>query len=202
MVCPPAGPGPTLFPLPDVCGDPCFPCQLHTYGCPEAPFWYFNVDAVGLVRDADDDRAFAVLGEFDGVDTTSVIDRLDTDDLGHWFELGGSFTLGYVCTPRYGVEVSFLGAKPWDQSAALRDSDGNLFSPFSDFGNPPLAAFDNNDVAWIREYSAPVLGRSQPAPASGDAAHSAANVAVLRRALRAHRRAFRLLHVRRRYGRH
>jgi hypothetical protein len=149
------GPCPETFAVPKVHPDPCFPCEVKTYGCPNAPYCYAQMDMVGLIRDVDEEIDFAVLGELDGGGlTTTPLATLGTDDLDNKFEIGGHLLLGYMFTPRFGLELGLLGMSDWDRDAGLRDRDGNLFSPFSDFGNPPSADFDFNNLAFIRDYSA------------------------------------------------
>lgn len=136
--------------------EPCVPCEPKTYGCPEAPFWYVEADAIALMRDPDSDRAFATLGPDDG----DPVFALSSGDLEYGFRPGGRLLLGRMLGPRYGLETTVLVADDWAESLAVRDNTanglggfGNLFSPFTDFGNPPVDGLDYNNLAMIREAS-------------------------------------------------
>ena len=77
-----------------------------------------------------------------------------------------SINLACACWPGGGstivlaIEASFLGLLQWDESRAVRDSTvnsqgtaGNLFSPLTNFGNPPQVGLDFNTLASLRIIS-------------------------------------------------
>lgn len=73
------------------------------------------------------------------------------------FNAGGRFLLGASLGDYYRLEGSFLGAYQWGDTQTVRNQDanalggtGNLYSPFSDFGNSPaIERVDYNDLASI-----------------------------------------------------
>jgi hypothetical protein len=77
------------------------------------------------------------------------------------FRAGGVVRLGRMVTETWGIEYGYLGAASWNGDAAVADQTdngqgglGDLFSPFGDFGDSPVAGFDYNELVSIS-------GRSQ-----------------------------------------
>lgn len=118
-------------------------------GCP--PNWYGRGELMALWRDANDKRPFATLGPQGPV-------ALSTSDLDREAGAGARVLLGKSLGPWYRVEASYFGAYTWSSDAAVRNLDtndqagvGNLYSPFSNFGDPAgIVGLDYNDFASIR----------------------------------------------------
>jgi len=140
--------------------------------------WYFAADAVALKRDPDGDRPFAALGtrewEEDGgvwesTDTRTIV--LGTQNFDFDFAGGGRAVIGRRLGDWYAVEVSYMQVNSWREAAAVRDDSvfvaevddttgdptaeyvGSLFSPFSDFGDPPVLGLDYNNLVSIDSFS-------------------------------------------------
>jgi len=104
-----------------------------------------------LWRDANDKRPFATLGALGPV-------ALSTSDLDSESAAGARVMLGKTLGPWYRLEASYFGAYTWSSDAAIRNLDtndqngvGNLYSPFSGFGDPAgIVGVDYNDFASIR----------------------------------------------------
>lgn len=133
------------------CGDVSDPCRywdLH----PQAgrPDWYAITELVPLTRDANE-LNFQSIGP-----TRNFV--LGTSLFEPEFDAGARATLGRTLGDCYRVEASYLGSYSWSDSAAVRNLDanalggaGNLFSPFSNFGNPAaIPGVDFNNFASIR----------------------------------------------------
>jgi hypothetical protein len=152
--------GPTVYLERTVHGDPCFPCEPKTYGCPDAPFWYVEADAIAMLRDPDDSRVLATLGPVDPDGNPAPVVALGTSDLEFGFQPGGRIMIGRMLGQRYGIEATFSAVDDWYECAAVRDNTpnavngvGNLFSPFTDFGNPAVDGLDYNNLVTLRESS-------------------------------------------------
>jgi hypothetical protein len=130
-------------------------------GCPQPPLyyedprepWYVIADVMALKRDPSDERPIATR------DTpTDVV--LSTSDLRNEFEAGLRVLVGRQLSEWYSVEASYFGLMTWNAQAAVRDTTtnalgtaGNLFSPFTNFGDPAVAGFDFNSLAAIENRS-------------------------------------------------
>ncbi len=129
-------------------------CEVEPMLAPPRCPWYFRTDAVMLRRDVHGATDAATL---DGPD----ILVLSTRDLDMPFRAGPKFLIGHTLGDSpYQVEASYLWLGDWDDSAAVRNTtdnglggQGNLFSPFTDFGNPPAEGLDYNNFVTIREFS-------------------------------------------------
>jgi hypothetical protein len=118
--------------------------------------WYASAELAPLVYDVDDDIDFATLGPL-GEDVVS------TDDLHTKYQEGARVIVGYALDNYWRVEGQLVGRHEWEHSDSYADADpnteggtGNLFSPFSGFGNPPILGLDFNELAQITlrsEYS-------------------------------------------------
>jgi hypothetical protein len=114
---------------------------------------YVNTDFVAFRRDWQQSQAFATLGSTDHI-------VLSTSDLQTVYQPGMRVLVGRRLNDWFALEASYLGLF---QSNVLRSTrnisenalgtEGNLFSPFSNFGNPPEVGFDYNDFASIRIQS-------------------------------------------------
>lgn len=124
-----------------------WPAAVNGY----APCWYGKTDMLALFREPKDDFTMATLGAGGpGV--------LGTRDFESEFDAGVRALLGMTCGDWYRLEVLYFGSYAWDDSAAVRNFDGNdeggtgnLFSPFSDFGRPDgVVGLDYNNFASLR----------------------------------------------------
>jgi hypothetical protein len=117
-------------------------------GCP--PSWYVRSDMLALYRDTTYTVPFATLGP---VGPTA----LSTANFDAEFQAGVRATLGKSLGDWYRMEVTYFGSHSWDDTAAVRNTDdnavgtiGNLYSPFSAFGNPDgIDGLDYNDFVSI-----------------------------------------------------
>ena len=120
-----------------------------TNGCP--PAWYGKAEMLALFRDMQDGYGFATLGPGGPV-------ALGTGDFRSEFSAGVRALVGKSLGDWYRVELSYFGSHSWDDSVAVRNLDtndqagfGNLYSPFTDFGNPAgVVGLDYNDFASMR----------------------------------------------------
>ncbi|MGD0655859.1 MAG: BBP7 family outer membrane beta-barrel protein [Thermoguttaceae bacterium] len=143
--------------LPDDLSDasPFFPCLGNLCGeqPPRCP-WYGRADAVWLMRDRIDPVSLQTLGTLGDV-------VLSTDAINAPFRAGTQAVVGHnIGESRWQIDGTYLYMGIWDDAAAVRDSTsngintGNMFSPFSNFGQPPNNnGFDYNDFVSIREFS-------------------------------------------------
>lgn len=132
---------------PDLCAYPPAPV-------PPRPSWYFQTEALVLRRDVHGCTDVATLGN--PTDTVFSTDHLDEP-----FKAGARFLIGHTFgeTP-FQMEFSYMALSPVDSSADIRNAStnalngqGNLFSPFTDFGDPAVVSVDYNRRVSIREYS-------------------------------------------------
>jgi hypothetical protein len=86
---------------------------------------------------------------------------LSTDAINAPFRAGTQAVVGRnIGESRWQIDGTYLYMGTWDDAAAVRDTTsngintGNMFSPFSNFGQPPNNnGFDYNDFVSIREFS-------------------------------------------------
>jgi hypothetical protein len=98
-----------------------------------------------------------------GDDVTNV---LGTQHLHFGFQGGGRALVGRTLGQCHAIEVSYFDLTDWSEMAAVRDDTvfvedvdrvtgaettfpASLFSPFSDFGDPPIEGLDYNYLATI-----------------------------------------------------
>jgi hypothetical protein len=139
----------------------------------DRPAWYFQTEGIMFRREESSDRVFAALIEREltgdagaSAFADHVTDVLGVGDLRFGFHAGGRVMIGRTLGAWHALEVSYFQLADWDELAAVRDdtefiaevdADGvptvtypaSLFSPFSDFGNPPTIGLDYNDVAYV-----------------------------------------------------
>ncbi|MBN2217825.1 MAG: BBP7 family outer membrane beta-barrel protein [Pirellulales bacterium] len=127
-----------------------FPIGRITCKSPPHAFWYGEVTAVGLKRNAE-----PAGGPIATLDTPDNV-VLRAADAWPDFRAGGMVRLGRMFTPTWGIEYGYLGAGTWEGDAAVRDQTpntpgglGNLFSPFGGFGAAPVDDFDYNELVSI-----------------------------------------------------
>ncbi len=114
---------------------------------------YFTADMVAFRRDWQASQTFATLD-------TSTNAVLGTHDLPFVFQPGMRLLAGRRFNDWFALEASYIGLLDWNESRSVRDSTsnalgttGNLFSPFSNFGDPPIVGFDYNYFASIHVVS-------------------------------------------------
>ena len=154
---------------------PALPAEFLMCHTPGVPAWYVQMEGLALKRDASRDQTFQalVIREWaedtttsEWVATDTVFHALGTQDLHFGYQGGGRALVGRTLGNCHAFEVSFFDLTDWDEIAAVRDDtefvqevdvDGNpaltflasLFSPFSDFGDPPIVGLDYNYLASI-----------------------------------------------------
>jgi hypothetical protein len=103
-------------------------------GCP--PRWYARADVMPLFRNPKQGYSFATLGADGPV-------ALSTSDFRSEFDAGLRVTIGKPLGDWYRLEFTYAGAQEWNDQVGIRNTDpndqggiGNLFSPFSNFGDP------------------------------------------------------------------
>lgn len=98
----------------------------------------------------------------------TVTHALGTQDLHFGFQCGGRALIGRTLGACHAFEVSYFEVTDWNELAAVRDAtefvddvdgdgvpdfanpfDASLFSPFSDFGDPPIDGLDYNRLAQL-----------------------------------------------------
>lgn len=107
-----------------------------------APRWY---DVVGEVVFLDRDVSRDVTYMANGLNAVGG-PALGTEDLGFDYEANMRLTFAAQVGPAGLVEFSYLGLGNWNSAAAVT-SNGDLFSPFSQFGLVPAFGFDESDQA-------------------------------------------------------
>lgn len=141
-------------------GDPCVDAFGLTDSCCEPMLCespleatYVTVDMVAFLRDWQASQTFATLD-------TPTNPVLGTHNLVFAYQPGLRLLVGRQFDQRRAIEASFIGILQWNEVRAVADSTvntlgtaGNLFSPFSGFGDPALVGFDYNNFASIRSIS-------------------------------------------------
>lgn len=118
--------------------DPCFDMRCYLYpGSPDS-WLYVQADYAPLFRDTARDVAFQALDQQGPI-------VLGTQTLDMEFQGGLRLLLGGRVNEIYRVETMFQGFQHWADTDTARDftpndlgTEGNLFSPFSRFGDPAL----------------------------------------------------------------
>lgn len=124
-----------------------FPASAN--GCP--PLVYGRTEMLALFRDAKDSFDYASLGPAGPT-------ALGTGDFRSEFSAGVRALVGVSLGSWYRLEGSYFGSHSWDDDVAIRNlapndagGAGNLYSPFSDFGDPAaVAGLDYNNFASVR----------------------------------------------------
>lgn len=157
-----------------VCGCcPYVPGEFST--CPpQRPVWYFQIEGLALKRDASGGQVFQAFIERTWTEDPATVwtasdlvtPVLGTGDLNFGFQGGGKALIARTLGSCHAFEVSYFQVTDWDRMAFVRDDttfvdtvnpDGtpdtthpaSLFSPFSDFGDPPIEGLDYNNLAQI-----------------------------------------------------
>ena len=122
---------------------------------PSRSAWYGSLDAMALRRvvQPKDDFVVATLGE-------SGPTALSTGDLDFDFTYGGRVMVGHMLSPCFSLEAVYFTTGSWTDTQSVNDQSpnaigglGNLFSPFSNFGNPPINGLDYNSFVSIHNQS-------------------------------------------------
>jgi hypothetical protein len=111
---------------------------------------YVTADMVAFRRDWQAQQTFATLD-----DATNPV--LTAHDLPFVYQPGLRLLVGRRMNDWFALEASYLGLLDWNEVRDVRNTtvntlgtEGNMFSPFSNFGNPPIVGFDYNNFASIR----------------------------------------------------
>jgi hypothetical protein len=106
---------------------------------------YFATDFVSLQRRDSSTIRLATLG----TTTTTMLTSRDVDVLN---EPGLRVTFGRRFNNDFALETTYFGLFQWDNTASVHNAttnslgtSGNLFSPFTSFGNPATVGFDYNN---------------------------------------------------------
>lgn len=117
------------------------------------PRWYVSAEYLALFRDSDQTLPFASLGP----DPDNIV--LSTAGFNADFQSGVRALVGVQWNDHVRLEGSYFGSYTWSDLASVNNQDlndldgiGNLFSPFTGFGNPADPAVDFNTTAVI-EYT-------------------------------------------------
>lgn len=111
---------------------------------------------MALLRDTyHENVSFASLGTTPAGEDPNIV--LKDNDVQFPFTGGGEVLVGWMFVPSYFLEFSYFEMKTWDRSAAVRNADGDLFSPFGAFGGSSgsfaINQFDYNDLASVQYRS-------------------------------------------------
>lgn len=130
--------------------DSCVPSTCPTN---RIPTWYSSAEVLGLYRDETRDVVFQRNG-------TTGADVLRSDNFDIDFDAGTRLVVGRSLGDWYRIEGTYFGTFGWSDTVAARNLDaitrpaqpgtGNLYSPFSNFGNPQgIAGVDFNTFANV-----------------------------------------------------
>jgi hypothetical protein len=108
--------------------------------------WYVRAEAVALARDANHDVDIASLTRVGNI-------VLSTRDLDYPFQLGPRILIGRTINECYQIEGSYFNVAQSDDTAAVRDVEARLFSPFVNFPVGFDAEFNQNTFVAIRGES-------------------------------------------------
>lgn len=144
--CPPTEP-PGFHSLATAMNIPECPDQVLDIRPPRMP-WYGQAEVLILTRDAGHDLDVASRGAFGNV-------VLSTRDLDFPFNAGPSILIGHTINECYQIEGGYFNLSQWDDTAAIRDPNNTLFSPFTGITRPAggLTGIDRNDFVSIHETS-------------------------------------------------
>ncbi len=119
------------------------------------PRFYTRFRGLALKRDGDGYVPFAALVVPPPNSVASVV--LDSRDVDLPFEAGGELFVGCRLFSNLYLEFTYFALNKSDERAVVRDStpnavggNGDLFSPFGDFGLSPLNQYDYNNYASVR----------------------------------------------------
>ncbi len=133
------------------CNDGCNPPGFWTgsEAFPRNP-WYVSADAMAM------QRLFTGMGPVAslGVSPTAAW-ALTQNDLDQPFQSGAQLLIGHTFDDSpYQVEVSYFWLSPWNTTAQAISPQGNLFSPFTNWGSPTAnPEVDDNSSVSIHQIS-------------------------------------------------
>jgi hypothetical protein len=132
-------------------GDDDIPPSIFWCDCQHLPRdpWYVSTDGIAMQRLFSGLGAAATLGA-----SPSGSVALSQKDLDDPFQAGFRMLVGHTFGDSpYQAEVSYFWLNPLDVTAQASDPNGNLFSPFSKFGNPPDTTVDFSTLVSIHVIS-------------------------------------------------
>ncbi len=128
-------------------------CFWPTYYESPLASTYVTADLIGFQRDWDALQTFATAD-------TPTNPVLESHNLIFVYQPGLRLVAGRWLNDCTAIEGTFIGLLQWDESRAVVNSTvndlgtaGNMFSPFTNFGDPPAVGFDYNYFARIRVIS-------------------------------------------------
>jgi hypothetical protein len=142
----------------------CCPAQEDLYILPPRPRWYVVSELAVVRRNPTHNLEFASLGlvPTGAVEPTNVV--LSTADFTYDLTPTGRLTVGHTFNECLQIEGVYFGVTQGENTAAVFDNTpnahggvGNLFSPFSGFGNTPIPGLDFNNFAQI-QYTSSLYG--------------------------------------------
>ena len=152
MSSPALGSRPTI--APDSIQSP-YPVGLDFSLPPSRSPWYGSIDALALQRNVEqrEDFALATLGPAGPT-------VLSTHDLYFDASYGGRAMVGHMLSQCFSLEAVCYTTGSWSDTELVRDEHrnsiggfGNLFSTFTNFGNPPIDGLDYNNLASVHNLS-------------------------------------------------
>jgi hypothetical protein len=121
-------------------------CYLPFQDCADNPVnWYAMGELMPLRRDSGRWFEFASRGAAPAPIILRSGDRDFEDD----FDAGARVVVGRALGDWYRLEAVWIGSYQWDDTAAVRDPAGNIYTPFSNFGRGPTAGVDPAEFASI-----------------------------------------------------
>ena len=156
---------------------------------------YVTADLIAFRRDWQTRQVFATLNNYD---QHRALDRRFGNRLSARTARACRTAFERLVRPSKEASLDLL---QWDETRTRLDSTpnsqgttGNLFSPFSNFGDPAVVGFDFNDLASIRLQFAIQQRRAESAPTTGHAAVADAGLRTLRISLHERPRDVQLSH--------
>jgi hypothetical protein len=153
---------PSLFavdlpPTGNPCGDCSDPCGCVLRCPPPRSPWYFEGGGEFLKRDTRGGAPIATLGT--GLTPDNIL--LTSGDVNAPFRAGPRVLLGHTFDDSpLQIDFTYFWVNSWRDSTAIYDLTpngmgglGDMFSPFSNFGQPPMVGFDYNNFVSIHELS-------------------------------------------------
>jgi hypothetical protein len=140
-------------------------CMLapYTAGGRCAPRWYdVNVDFLYIDRDVSNTTVTYLADGLNAVGGPA----LGTQNLTFDYEVVPRITFAGQVGPAGLVEFSYLGLGNWASQSTVT-SNGDLFSPFSQFGLVPAFGFDETDQASFGSLAPPSIATNSTSAADG-----------------------------------
>jgi hypothetical protein len=146
-----------LPPTGNPCGDCSDPCGCVLRAPPPRCPWYVEAGGVFLKRDTRGGAPIATLDT--GLTPENIL--LTSGELNASFRAGPRLLVGHTFgeSPLQ-IDFTYYWVDSWNDSTAIYDLTdnglgglGDMFSPFSNFGQPPLIGYDYNNFVSIQEVS-------------------------------------------------